>query len=139
MIIGNTENKTCHMANCKFAPKKYPKRIEFDSLEDAYDKKYKDCSFCKPRENKDVYNIENDNRFTISKEPLPFGGEEFFTEEISEDFLKNIFIGNLSNKSYHLPSCTFAPKISSKKIEFKSIVEANKNGYKPCSTCNPNT
>jgi methylphosphotriester-DNA--protein-cysteine methyltransferase len=51
----------------------------------------------------------------------------------------NKIIGNNTNKSFHLDTCKFAPKNATKRVEFASIDEAVKAGYKPCNTCNPNT
>ena len=44
-------------------------------------------------------------------------------------------IGNKINKSYHSASCKFAPKSAEKRVEFKSMAEANAAGYKPCRDC----
>ena len=51
---------------------------------------------------------------------------------------KSMIIGNKNNKSYHLPTCQYAPRAADKKVEFINVEEAAKEGYKPCSTCNPN-
>lgn len=67
----------------------------------------------------------------IDPSTLPFYDGEEVIEEI-------FFVGNKNNKSYHLPKCTYAPRNLTKRIEFSSIEEARKMGYKPCSSCNPN-
>ena len=66
----------------------------------------------------------------IDSSTLPF----YDGEEVEEEYF---YIGNKTNKSYHLPKCTYAPKNHTKRIEFSSIDEAKKMGFRPCSTCNP--
>ena len=46
-----------------------------------------------------------------------------------------IVIGNSFNHSYHRPDCKYAPMNPSKRVEFKSVEEAEKAGYKPCGNC----
>lgn len=62
---------------------------------------------------------------------LPFYDEG---EKMQEEM---IYIGNKTNKSFHFQGCMYAPRNLQKRIEFTSIEEARKNGFKPCSTCNP--
>ena len=71
---------------------------------------------------------------------MPFSNEveekeEIKTEEPKEE--EQEIIGNNNNKSYHLPTCQYAPKNKAKRVEFKSIEEAKAAGYRACSTCNP--
>lgn len=46
------------------------------------------------------------------------------------------YIGNKNSKVYHTTSCKSLPK-QENQVKFKSKSEAEANGYKPCSICNP--
>lgn len=50
------------------------------------------------------------------------------------------FCGSSKSNKYHLPSCTWAQKISSaNKVWFKTKEEAKKMGYQPCGVCKPDS
>ena len=70
----------------------------------------------------------------LNTSELPFyeKGEELFYEQ------NQVVIGNKMNKTYHLPTCTYAPKNKNKRIEFKNLEIAEQEGFKPCATCRPN-
>ena len=48
IIVGNKNNNSYHLSNCKFAHKDKTKRVEFDSVEEAKLAKFKPCSTCNP-------------------------------------------------------------------------------------------
>jgi hypothetical protein len=48
---------------------------------------------------------------------------------------KPLYIGNNTNKSYHLPTCQYAPKNPQKRVEFFSKEEVLKSGFKYCTSC----
>ena len=53
-----------------------------------------------------------------------------------EDGTDEIYIVNMSTKTYHLPECTYAKNMKEENREESSNLSAlNKKGYKPCSRC----
>lgn len=46
------------------------------------------------------------------------------------------YIGNINSKKYHLPTCSTLPK-GDNAVYFVTKEEAVKQGYNPCSRCNP--
>lgn len=50
------------------------------------------------------------------------------------------FIGSKNSDVYHLEDCPSAQRISEKnRVYFKTTLEAEKEGYRPCGKCNPDT
>ena len=48
------------------------------------------------------------------------------------------YVGSKNSDKYHLQSCRSAKKIASHNlVKFKSIQEAEANGYIPCKVCKP--
>lgn len=66
------------------------------------------------------------------------GTGDIITEKQRQEANHCGVIGNKYNKSYHKPECKYAPISPQKKIEFESVEMAEKAGYSPCPTCNPN-
>ncbi len=49
-----------------------------------------------------------------------------------------VYVGSKTSNKYHLPSCKWAKMINpSKLITFKSVKEAQEQGYHPCPVCKP--
>lgn len=152
-IIGNKNNKSYHLDSCKFAPKSSMKIEEFKDVAEAKTAGYKACSTCNPDNNftEDIEGFEpvkdtsdlpfGDDDFTGMNPPVESNETDENKVEESKEVLEHkeniTIVGNSSNKSYHLDSCKFAPKNASKRVEFKNIEEAKAEGYKACSTCNP--
>jgi hypothetical protein len=76
---------------------------------------------------------ENDDIDVIPEFPEEVTGKK---EEIVEPEkpVKEV-VGNLNNKTYHLATCKWAPKVSAKTVKFASEEEAIQAGYKKCNTC----
>lgn len=49
--------------------------------------------------------------------------------------MANGFIGTISSKTYHRPSCFNISKAASNQIKFNNRTEAIAAGYKPCGMC----
>jgi len=50
------------------------------------------------------------------------------------------YVGSIKSDKYHYPDCVWAKKIlSENQIWFKSVEEAQAQGYKPCGVCKPPT
>lgn len=45
------------------------------------------------------------------------------------------YVGNRIVKTFHIPSCKYAPMKKEKRIEFDSFEKAEDNGYRPCNYC----
>ena len=45
------------------------------------------------------------------------------------------YMGNAQSKIFHKAGCKVAPK--KKFVELNNLLEARKQGFKPCKTCNP--
>ncbi len=56
-------------------------------------------------------------------------------EKVNAEKKKVMYVGNNTNKSFHRPTCIYAPKNPAKRVEFSSKEEALQNGYKSCSNC----
>lgn len=49
--------------------------------------------------------------------------------------VKTPYLGNAKSKVFHKAGCKVAPK--KKFVELNNLLEAHKQGFKPCKTCNP--
>jgi hypothetical protein len=55
-----------------------------------------------------------------------------------QEKIETRFVASTTGKYYHYQNCKWAKTIpNSKLIVFKSVVEAQKAGYKPCPVCSP--
>ena len=65
-------------------------------------------------------------------ETLELSNADAKIEQTNDD---NVIIGNSSCKIYHKNGCDFIPRKIEKVVKFKSIQEAEKEGYRPCYNC----
>ena len=129
-MVYKGKNVFYHTKNCKYLSGDIK---EYASPEEAEKDKLVACTFCKPKVGFETQ--MNPPEFeTVDTSDLPFPTE---TDETEILFKNSPVIGNNTNNSYHLPTCKFAPKNTTKRIEFTNAKEALANGYKPCTTCNP--
>ncbi|MCW4050843.1 MAG: hypothetical protein NWE89_14015 [Candidatus Bathyarchaeota archaeon] len=71
-------------------------------------------------------------------EPEPETTHTHPSDDNSTESRKLVVVGSKSSHLYRLPSCKFASSISRRnRIEFKSKLLAQIEGYNPCRICNP--
>jgi hypothetical protein len=73
-----------------------------------------------------VYGANKDNRTTAANGSV----------QIADWNDDGIFVGSTGSNKYHRPACRFVAKIK-KKIYYKSVQDAKKDGKVPCKICNP--
>ncbi len=62
----------------------------------------------------------------------------FWKKILTLDIANQLYIGNLHDKRFHVPTCNSVKKIYWKnKVYFHSLFEAFYNGYAPCRKCTP--
>lgn len=138
MKVYKGKNNFYHKKDCRYLSGDIK---TYNSPEDAEKDKLIACTFCKPKEGFELHmNPPVFEEAPFDTSDMPFSNEVEEKEEIKTEEPKKEeqeIIGNNNNKSYHLPTCQYAPKNKAKRVEFKSIEEAKAAGYRACSTCNP--
>jgi uncharacterized protein len=74
---------------------------------------------------------------SINEEEDVFVGADSINTVIEIQTPATDIIGNNRNRSYHRPSCKYAPRNPAKRVEFTSNDAAINAGYRPCGSCNP--
>jgi beta-lactamase superfamily II metal-dependent hydrolase/methylphosphotriester-DNA--protein-cysteine methyltransferase len=132
-IIGNKNSKIYHTPGCSTYDKVSEKnRVSFKSVEEAEAAGYRRAKNCSPSEQTPA---TQSTTIVPSAKPSPDGA---ITTETPSTSTQAAVIGNKNSKIYHRLGCPGYKTVSEKnQVQFNSVEEAEKAGYRAAKNCPP--
>lgn len=157
IFVGSRSAQVFHLPGCDFEPISNDKRVEFKSIKEAENAGYRPCRHCCPDAYKELdmaIGSKNTLRYHLpgcefepfnpdirvefdSIEKAIEAGYSPCTDCFPNEFSKKegLVIGSSNSHRFHKSGCKYEPFDTDKRVEFKTVLEAVKAGYQPCTNC----